>query len=187
MIRGFITGSAQLAAMYAVVGCTDCHALWLLDAPDAAETATCPRCGRRHRTATLKRFVTAEDRETAREARAAMLADAADATDAFESTPSVAEMEADVGEAVIDDEEYLDAAGLDADAVAAAGERADRGSGSRPEIVRDALRTLDAPDEAAVVSYAADRGVPADAATDLLDRLVRRGEVTEHGGTYRLL
>ncbi|AXG05927.1 replication protein H [Haloplanus rubicundus] len=176
--------------MYAVVGCTDCHALWLLADPDAAETATCPRCGRRHRTAGLKRFVTAEDRETAREARAAMLADAADATDAFESTPSVAEMEVTTDEAVVDDAEYLDAAGIDPDDVAAAGESATggrAGSRSRPEIVRDALRELDAPDESDVVAYATDHGVPADAAADLLDRLVRRGEATASGGTYRLL
>ncbi|AZH24436.1 DUF5817 domain-containing protein [Haloplanus aerogenes] len=175
--------------MYAVVGCNDCHALWLLEDPDAAETATCPRCQRRHRTAKLKRLFTADDRDTAREARAAMLADAADATDAFDSTPSVAEMEVDTDAAVVDDDEYLDAAGIDADEVAAAGERstAGRGSRSRPDIVRDALRTLDAPDEDDVVAYASEHGVPEDAAVDLLDRLVRRGEVTEHGGTYRLL
>lgn len=174
--------------MYAVVGCTDCHALWLLSDPDAAETATCPRCGRRHRTAKLKRFVTAEDREAARDARAAMLADAADATDAFESI-SAAEMDAAADEAAVDDDEYLDAAGLDADEVAAAGERS-RGSGgsrSRPEIVRAALRDLDDPSEHDVVAYAADHGVPEGAATDLLDRLVRRGEATESGGAYRLL
>lgn len=173
--------------MYAVVGCTDCHALWLLADPNSAETATCPRCGRRHRTAKLKRFATAEDRETAREARGAMLADAAGATDTFRSLPSVAEMDAETDAAVVADEEYLDAAGLDADEVAAAGEGSGSGSRSRPAIVRDALRDLDAPDEADVVAYAAERGVPEDAASDLLDRLVRRGEVTEHGGTYRLL
>jgi len=175
--------------MYAVVGCSDCHARWLLEDPDAAETATCPRCGRRHRTAKLKRLYTADDRDAAREARAAMLADAADAADAFESTPSVAEMETDADAAVVDDEEYLDAAGVDSDDVAAAGERSTSGRQSRshPEIVRDALRTLDDPDEADVVAYATERGVPADAAADLLDRLVRRGEATERDGTYRLL
>jgi hypothetical protein len=175
--------------MYAVVGCTDCHALWLLTDPGSAETATCPRCGRRHRTANLKRFATAEDRETARDARAAMLADAADATDAFESTPSVAKMEAAADDAVVDDAEYLDAAGIDPDDVAAAGERSARGSGSRsrPEIVRAALDELDDPSEDDVVAYATAHGVPADAAADLLDRLVRRGDATEHGGTYRLL
>ncbi|MFB6103346.1 MAG: DUF5817 domain-containing protein [Haloplanus sp.] len=173
--------------MYAVVGCNDCGGLWLLTDPGSSETATCPQCGTRHRTDRLKRLFTAADRETAREARAAMLADRADASDAFERTPSVAEMAAEADEAVVDDREYLDAAGIDADAVADAGEREGRGSTPRPDIVRDALRTLDAPDEADVVAYATDRGVPADAATDLLDRLVRRGEATESGGTYRLL
>jgi len=175
--------------MYAVVGCNDCHALWLLEDPNTAETATCPRCRRRHRTAKLKRLFTADDRDTAREARAAMLADAADATDAFESTPSVAAMDADVDEAVVDDDDYLDASGIDPDDVAAAGERATQGrrSRSRPEIVRDALRTLDDPNEDAVIAYASARGVPADAAADLLDRLVRRGEASESGGAYRLL
>jgi len=172
--------------MYAVVGCSDCHALWLLADPDAATTATCPRCGRRHQTGKLKRFATTENRETAREARAALLADAADATEAFETTPSVAEMEGDTDAAVVDDREYLDAAGIDADEVAAAG-AADGASRSRPEIVRDALRELDAPGERDVVDYATDHGVPADAAADLLTRLVRRGEATESGGTYRLL
>jgi len=174
--------------MYAVVGCTDCHALWLLSDPETAATATCPRCGRRHQTSALKHFVTTEDREAAREARAAMLADAADATEAYESTPSVAEMDAETETAVVDDREYLDAAGVDPDDVAAAGERSTGSeSRSRPEIVRDALRELDAPAEADVVAYATDRGVPADAASDLLDRLVRRGEATNSGDAYRLL
>ncbi|WP_248897959.1 DUF5817 domain-containing protein [Haloplanus halobius] len=174
--------------MYAVVGCTGCNALWLLTDPETAETATCPQCGTQHRTERLKRQFTADDRETAREARAAMLAERAGATDAFESTPTVAEMEADTDEPVVDDDEYLDAAGIDADAAAAAGEcSTDSGGSSRPEIVREALRALDAPDEAAVVDYATDHGVPADAAADLLARLVRRGEATDAGGTYRLL
>ncbi len=173
-----------------MVGCSACRALWLLADPGDAETATCPRCRRRHRTADLKRFYTAADREAAREARAAMLADRADATDAFEATPSVADLDAAADDAVVDDREYLDAAGVDADAAAAAGERAtggDGGSQSRPEIVRDALRTLDSPAAADVIEYASERGVPADAAADLLDRLVRRGEASESGGTYRLL
>jgi len=175
--------------MYAVVGCSDCQALWLLADPDTAETATCPRCGRRHRTAKLKRLFTGEDRAAAREARAALLADAADASDAFESVPSVAEMDAATDTPVVDDGEYLDAAGLDADEVRAAVERSTQGAGSRsrPDVVRDAIRRLDAPDRAAVVARAAEHGVPEDAAADLLDRLVRRGEATERGGTYRLL
>jgi len=174
--------------MYAVVGCSECRALWLLADPRSAETATCPRCQTRHQTANLKRLYTAEDRDAAREARAAMLAERADATEAFEATPAVGDRD-DPG-AVVDDREYLDAAGLDPEAVEAAGERAGGGDGrsrSRPDIVREAVRTLDAPDEGDVVGYAADRGVPETAAADLLDRLVRRGEASESGGTYRLL
>jgi hypothetical protein len=186
---GFITEPAQLAAMYAVVGCTECRALWLLDDPGTAETATCPRCGRRHQTSDLRRLYTADDRAAAREARAAILAERAGAADAFEATPSTAELDDAAAEAVVDDREYLEAAGVDADAAAAAGERATGGGErrTRPEVVRDAVARLDAPDEADVVAYAAEHGVPAEAAADLLARLVRRGEVSESGGTYRLL
>jgi DNA-binding IclR family transcriptional regulator len=50
-----------------------------------------------------------------------------------------------------------------------------------------ALREQDAPTEASVVDYATERGVPAAYVRDALDKLVRRGEVTESDGTYRLL
>jgi len=53
-------------------------------------------------------------------------------------------------------------------------------------VVRDALREGNAT-EAAVVGYATDHGVPAEAARDILDRLTRRGEATESRGEYRLL
>jgi hypothetical protein len=182
---GFITWSAQLGRMYAVVGCTDCGGLWLLADPGTAETATCPRCGRQHRTRRLKRLHTAADREAAREARTAMLAADAGAADAVESVPSLAEM--DATDPVVDDREYLEAAGVDADAAAEAAEPSSSSTASRPEVVRDAIRTVDDPDADDIVAYATDRGVPADAASDLLNRLVRRGEATESGGTYRLL
>jgi hypothetical protein len=54
-------------------------------------------------------------------------------------------------------------------------------------VVRAAVREGDRPTEAEVVDYATDRGVPAEAARDLLAELVRRGEATEHRGRYRLL
>ena len=49
------------------------------------------------------------------------------------------------------------------------------------------MREQDRPDEESVVDYATDRGVPAEAARDLLERLTRRGEVSESRGRYRLL
>lgn len=179
--------------MYAVVGCNECGGLWLLSDPGAAETATCPTCGKRHRTRTLKRFYESEDREAARQARAAMLAEKRGEADAFDDLDSVAEMERRVDDAdAVDDREYLEGAGLDPDAVDAAGEAAGPGGGSdgsesRREIVEDGVRAGDRPTEDEVVAYATERGVPPDAARTLLEKLTRRGAVSESGGRYRLL
>ncbi|MFD1598141.1 DUF5817 domain-containing protein [Halobellus rarus] len=180
--------------MYAVVGCTDCEHLWILQDPRAAETATCPRCGRTHRTKKLRRFVEDENREAARQGRAALLAKRGGNSEAFAETAHVAEMEREIGErgGTVDDTEYLEGSGLDADEVAAAGERAERGTsagsaGSRIDVVREALRERDAPTADDVASYAEERGVPAEKAREILTKLSRRGEVTESGGAYRLL
>ncbi|MFB6304084.1 MAG: DUF5817 domain-containing protein [Haloferacaceae archaeon] len=173
--------------MYAVVGCNACDGLWLLEDPAAAETATCPRCGKTHRTARLRRLFESEDRATAREARATMLARRQGAGEAFDAVPSGADLEREAAGAGVDDEEYLERKGVDPASVAEAGASSDSTGGDRASVVRSALADVDDPTEAAVVEYATDRGVPADAARDLLERLVRRGEAVENGGVYRLL
>ncbi|WP_136589366.1 DUF5817 domain-containing protein [Salinigranum halophilum] len=172
--------------MYAVVGCTDCAALWLVSDPESSKTARCPRCGRRHQTRTLRRFFESDDRDAARQARAALLAKKQGASEAFSSLDSVAQMEAQTDEPVVDDREYLERSGLDADEVAAAGTETQQ-SRTRDQVVRDAIREGDRPDEDRVVAYAVDNGVPAEAARDLLEKLTRRGEVSESRGRYRLL
>lgn len=172
--------------MYAVVGCSDCGTYWLLSDPDGQDSATCPRCGTRHRVRALRRFFEADDRAAARQARARLLAEKAGDEEAFERAGTVAETERAADEAGIDEREYLERSGLDADEVTAAGDVSPDSSRSRDEVVRDALREGHAT-EAAVVEYAADHGVPADAARDLLDRLAKRGEATESRGEYRLL
>jgi DNA replicative helicase MCM subunit Mcm2 (Cdc46/Mcm family) len=175
--------------MYAVVGCSDCQALHVVEG--RPETTTCPQCGNRRQFAKLKRFVTTDDPDHAREVRAAMLAKRQGREDAFEQLDSFAEMDTYLDEAGVDDEEYLDASGVDPDAVAEAGDRAESGragsSTSRKETVLAALRELDEPTEADVVEYAEERGVPADYVRNALTKLVRRGEVSETRGTYRLL
>jgi len=180
--------------MYAVVGCTDCEHLWLLKDPRESETATCPQCGRTHRTKKLRRFVREDDREAARQARSALLAKRGGNSEAFAETAHVADIERDIDEregGSVDDREYIEGSGLDADEIEAAGERASEGrsgsSQSRPEVVREALRTLESPTADDVADYAAERGVPAEAARDLLEKLTRRGEASESRGTYRLL
>jgi hypothetical protein len=171
--------------MYAVVGCNRCGALWLLSNP--GETATCPQCSRRHQTRKLKRFFASENREEARQARAAMLADRQGATESFGRLESVEEMERRLDDAGLEDGEFVEASGLDADAVAAAGDVSRPRSRSREDVVRDAVADQERPTEADVVGYAEDHGVPAEAARTLLERLRRAGEVSESRGRYRLL
>lgn len=176
--------------MYAVVGCNECGNMWLVTDPETSETANCSRCGKTHRTAKLKRFFESDDRTAAQQARSALLAKKHGDSAEFAEVAHVAELEAQLDEAGIDDENYLEESGLDADEVFSAGERATGGDGSsrsQDEIVRDALEALPSPTEDAVVDYATDRGVSAERARELLQRLVRRGDASESGGQYRLL
>lgn len=172
--------------MYRVVGCRDCGALWIV--ADRPETTGCPSCGTRHRFDQLHAFAETEDEEAARYARAALLADRAGHGEAFAELDDVTAGQLDsVG---VDDEEYLEASGVDVDAVADAGERATAGpmrSPNRREAVIGALDALDRPTEAEVIEYATASEVPAEAVSELLDRLVRAGQVSESGGRYRRL
>ncbi|MFC6725015.1 DUF5817 domain-containing protein, partial [Halobium palmae] len=123
--------------MYAVVGCNECGTYWILS--DPGETATCPRCGKRHRTGKLKRFVETDDRDAARQARAAILAKKRGESETFADLDSVAEMGRQVEGSGVDDREYLEGSGLDADEVADAGDAtgSSGSSRSRREIVED--------------------------------------------------
>lgn len=174
--------------MYSVVGCSECEALWIVDGrPDTTE---CPRCGTRHRTKQLKRFVETDDEDHAREVRASMLANRQGEGEAFADLDSFAGMEDRIDEDVVDDREYLERSGVDPDPVEAVGERANRGSGSSPSrkaVVRAALQELDGPTEDAVVGYAEERGVPAGYVERALEKLRRNGEIVETDGRYRLL
>lgn len=173
--------------VYAVVGCSDCGALWIVEG--RPETTGCPRCRSRHRFEALKKFVTTEDEDHARDVRSAILAKRRGEEEAFSTVDSFADLEADLDAAGTDDEEYLAASGIDPEAVAEAGERAMAGrqSRSRKDVVLDALRDLDSPAEEAVVEYAAERGVPADYVRSALEKLERAGTVTRGRDGYRLL
>jgi hypothetical protein len=174
--------------MYAVVGCSGCEALWVVEG--RPERSECPRCGRTRQYAKRKKFVSTEDPDHARQVRAVLLAERQGHGDAFAELDSFAAMESSLDEAGVDDETYLEASGVDPEAVAEAADRTTSGSGgsqSRKETVLAALSELAEPTEAAVVAYARERGVPESYVTDALARLVARGRVTESAGTYRLL
>lgn len=173
--------------MYAVVGCGECQALWIVEG--RPETSQCPRCGKTRGYEKRRQFVTTDDENHAREVRASMLAARQDRDGAFAELDSFAEMEAYVDEAGIDDETYLEGSGIDTETVREAADRIypSGDSQSRQEIVEQALRELDTPTEETVIEYASERGVAPGYTKRALAKLVRAGEVTENRGTYRLL
>jgi len=174
--------------MYAVVGCSDCQALWIVEG--RPETTQCPRCGSTRQHAKRRKFVETDDEDHAREVRASMLAARQDQGDAFAKLDSFAEMEAKLDDAGPNEDAVLEAASVDPDEASAAGERATSGAGgstSRKETVLAALRESEEPTAEDIVAYATERGVPESYVRDALEKLQRRGEVTESGGTYRRL
>jgi predicted Rossmann fold nucleotide-binding protein DprA/Smf involved in DNA uptake len=174
--------------MYAVVGCSNCDALWVVDGrPDST---SCPRCEKRHRFGKLKKFHETPDATEAREARSRLFATRSGHADSLEDLDDFETLGREAERAGVDEDEYLEASGVDTSEVAAAGERAERGqnrSRSRREVVLDALREQDRPTAAEVREYATDAGVPAEYVDRALQKLSRAGEVSESGGRYRLL
>lgn len=168
--------------MYAVVGCNACSALWVVEG--RPETTGCPRCGKRHRYEKLRKFAEHDTASAAKEARSRLLAgrEGDHHIDDFET------LGREAMEAGMDDDEYLQKAGVDPDPVAEAGERIRSPSDarSRLDVVRDALRE-DGATAAEVADYAAKNGVDPEWAREAVVRLSRRGEVTESEGEYRLL
>jgi hypothetical protein len=138
-------------------------------------------------------FFESDDRDAARQARAALLAKKHGDSEAFAKVAHVSELDRQVDESGIDDREYLEQSGLDVEEVFDAGEQAKRGRGAssgatdRVTVVKEAIRDGDRPGEDDVVAAASERGVPAEKARELLEKLRRRGEVSESGGRYRLL
>jgi hypothetical protein len=175
--------------MYAVVGCPECSSLWVVEG--RPERSRCPTCKTTRKHEKRKEFVTTDDPDHAREVRASMLAARQDHGDAFAELDSFAELEDRLDAAGVDDETYLEGSGVDTGAVAAAADRAAEGAGaggeSRREVVLEAVRDLDGPDEDRVVGYARERGVAPEKTREALAKLVRAGEVSRSGGRYRPL
>ncbi|WP_458205972.1 DUF5817 domain-containing protein [Haladaptatus sp. NG-SE-30] len=172
--------------MYSVVGCSACSNLWIVDG--RPETTQCSRCGKRRKFRKLKKFVETDDEDHAREVRASMLANRQGHGDAFAELDSFAEMDTQVEDAGMDTEEFLDRSGIDTEEVSAASERSRRtGSKNKKQVVLDALSNLDSPDEDEIVAYARDRGVSAEYVRNALEKLARRGEISESRGRYRRL
>ncbi|WP_049902646.1 DUF5817 domain-containing protein [Halococcus agarilyticus] len=173
--------------MYAVVGCGECSALWVVEG--RPETTSCPSCGARHGYPKLTKFAETDTADAAREARTALLADRSD--HAPDDLDSFTTLETRTENERMDETTYLRESGLDAEAVTDAGEGATSGAASgttsRLDTVRSAIDELDEPGEEAVIAYATAHDVPAEFAERALERLVRQGEASRTDGAYRLL
>ncbi|MEM4782268.1 MAG: DUF5817 domain-containing protein [Halalkalicoccus sp.] len=170
--------------MYAVVGCTDCSALWVIEGRQ--ETVRCRGCGTTHRYGKLKKFVETDDADHAREVRASMLASRSGQADAFAAVDSFAELDSQVEATVVTDEELLEHAGVDGEAAARAAETGSNASRSRKETVLAAVEDTDGT-HGEIAAYASERGVPEEYVERALDKLVRAGELSESSGRYRRL
>lgn len=154
--------------MYSVVGCPDCESVWIVESEPA--TTTCPRCATRHRFDGLRKLARADDKLAAREARSMIMADRMD--DEENADPdSFADMDRE-----------LEARRSPPTASSPSGSPT-----SHESVIRSAIRTLDPATEPGIVSFAGDHDVPEETARDILERLVRAGDVTESEGRYRLL
>jgi hypothetical protein len=167
--------------MYAVVGCSNCRALLVVE--DRPETTQCPRCRTPHRFERLKAFAETDSAETAARARSELLARRADEGE------FVPPEDVDADDVGMTSAAFLAASGLDVEAVAAAGDRAEggRGSRSRRQVVLDALTDLEDPTREAISAYAAEYGIEASYVDRALAKFERAGEVTRTDGVYRRL
>ena len=168
--------------MYAVVGCRECHALWIVEG--RPETTRCPRCQKRHRFKKLRAFAETERSEAATRVRSSMLAERAD--DGEFVDPS----EIDIDGVGMDEVEFLSASGVDPSAVSAAADRAERGttrSRSRKQIVLDGLDEIDEPTSDELIEYATEAGVPEEYVERALEKLQRSGDVIRSNDGYRKL
>lgn len=165
--------------MYEVVGCRDCGELWIREGD--AETASCPRCGRRFQVSRLRTLGSADSAEVAREIRSDLLADRASYGDIVAGYTDIEE------ERTIDDEQYLTAFGIDAEEVEAVEDRIGNTGSSRSirDIVLDTIEEVERPSADRIAAAAAEHGLSEDGVEHALEHLHRAGELTRDGDEYR--
>lgn len=155
--------------MYAVVGCSDCEHLWVVEG--TPETTECRRCGSRHTFRDRRRLAEATDPDEARELRSQLLAARSDS----ESSPpaSFHELEDRVADGVIETVHPVTIAEEDGPPT------------DRVGLVRHALETLEEPDRTELVAYCTDHGLTATQVERTLEALLQAGAVTRESGSYR--
>lgn len=167
--------------MYAVVSCSDCRHLWIIE--ERPETTTCPRCGTQRGRSKRRTFARSQRVAEVRDLRSSLLADRSEATDLDQ--PVFSTIESEVADGVISDDRELTAAGLDPKAVADRVAPETNAGASNTEVIERAVQTVEPATEHQILDYAVDRGLDSGTAKRLLQKLVRTGGVVQDGQEYR--
>jgi len=96
-----------VAVTYAVIGCSECAALWIVDIDEGGETTECPACRTRTPLSKRKQFATVDDRATAAEVRGSMLASRQGHDDQYASLDDYRTLGELATDGVIDDDALL--------------------------------------------------------------------------------
>lgn len=102
-----------MASTFAVVGCSECSFLWIVEDLRDQTEAECPRCATSHPTQLLKALVETDDFKDAAEDRGAILAHRRGEGDAYEREDHYSVLGDRADEPVVSDREYCEALGLD--------------------------------------------------------------------------
>jgi len=78
---------------YHVIGCSNCHWLWVTENADRRQTLQCPRCDQRHVASNVRTLYETDDVAEAHDVRGAFLADRAGRLDDYEDVPAFAELD----------------------------------------------------------------------------------------------
>ena len=171
--------------MYEVVGCDRCGSLWIRSGD--AETSTCPRCGKRHQVKRLKALARSESADGAREARTQLLAERrAEDPSHIAGFNDVAEA---ASEPIITEADHLESAGIDIEAVAAAGERATASptKESHQATIQRILNEEETATRDEIVEQATEADIDPATTEAILTGLIQRGDIVKTTDGYRMV
>lgn len=170
-----------------VTVCSNCEYVFMFEHAEGQQTTNCGRCGKTHQMSRVKKYFHTDNRDAARQVRAELQADIQEDSEVFDRAKERGNISEYVGQ-VVSGDAILEAQGIDAEAVADAGERATQTNRSRShkQIMREAITEQESPSRADVLAYATEAGVPEEKAESVLERMEQRGIIISAGGAYRI-
>lgn len=163
--------------MYTVTVCGNCHTFWMYK--DRPERTDCRRCGKSHQVKKLQSVYTSDDASKARAAIASLRAQRQNRNDELkEAIEEYNIFDSDV-ETNVRNDEALERLGVDVDEVNDAANVTRGSSSTQKETVLEGVKKHNPASTAEIIEYASGRGVDADKAYEILEKLHRGAEITK--------